>query len=229
MALIDDFFSGDDLHYFLGNAANNRMVGNGSAVIAAGGLGNDEINVGIVNPAYIGPGGFSALVYGDLVRPGFGHPLSVTASQDHYTQGGADILHIGFGIWAVGGPGADTYECHGPMPDGFGEAQVRFDPFEGDTIIIDNSRKTAANPDGLTFGEFRGRTFTKNGDKFVEVTGFDVTGHSRNEMIREQHVDVRTDDDKHGKHNPYVVEWSGSQWQDDVRENLEAHVGDWFL
>jgi hypothetical protein len=230
VTVLDDLFSGDEFHYFLAGKGNDRMVGNGSAVIAAGGLGRDEINVGIVDPAFIGPDGFSALVYGDLVRPGFGHPASVTAARDHYTQGGDDILHIGFGIWAVGGPGADTYEAHGPMPDGFGEAQIRFDPFEGDTIILDNTLKTKANPNGITFSELEAeRLFTKGGHKYVEVAEFEITGHSRNAMVREQNVEVRTDDDLHGKHHPYVVEYHGAGWTDDVKADLEAHVGDWFL
>jgi hypothetical protein len=62
VTVLDDLFSGDEFHYFLAGKGNDRMVGNGSAVIAAGGLGRDEINVGIVDPAFIGPDGFSALV-----------------------------------------------------------------------------------------------------------------------------------------------------------------------
>ena len=94
--IIDDDFSGDEFHYVVGTKGGDRIVGNGSAVIMIGGNGADELNPGIVDPAFIGPGGFSALLYGDGVRPGFGHPLSGTYGFGVSDERGwADVLHIG--------------------------------------------------------------------------------------------------------------------------------------
>jgi hypothetical protein len=122
------------------------------------------------------------------------------------------------------------------MPDGFGEARLVADFLGGDRIVIDNSLKTASNPDGIAFSGIKGRTFERNGRDFVEVHEFEIDGFSRNSSVGKQSAEIVTRDSLHDPNfRPLVVEWRGEHFEDDVRTFLEARVAgatsapDWFV
>lgn len=207
--LIDRLFG----THFIGTRGDDRMIGGGTAGQGLlGGDGNDDINPGI-NPSQRAADRVD--IYGGVALPGFG-PKGASAGAPGAIGGlhndGDDILHGGSNIRATGGSGADTYVAHGPIREGMKVfSLLRFNPHEGDTIVLDNSRGQRIEDIDVY------RTWTEDGKKYLHLQGFDLIGLSRNPAIGEQHLRVGFGDDYRGVHTETVIEWSGRSYADDVR------------
>jgi hypothetical protein len=237
--IYDDIFTSDDFHYFIGTKGSDNMVGNGSlSFIMAGGGAHDEINPGIGDrEADWDDRGFWTVLYPDGVLAGFGHPASVTyGGSIAQGFGGHNTVHVGHGVWLGGHVDPTKIFFHGPMPDGFGEAVLRVNFRDGDRIVLDNTRTSDSNPNGVTFSQIEGvRTFAQGGDKYVEVAQFEIDSYSKNSSIVKQSALIVTRDTGHPDYDPLNIKYTGNSYTDDVRGYLEDRVAgtsdapDWII
>lgn len=221
---------GDRFHDVAGTDGADWIVGSGTlGVHYFGGLGSDEINVGIPNLSRIpsnlrgdangdGIPDFYMLAYGGWSLPGF-HNRAVTMTQPRLTFDGNDKLHGGAASVLVGGNGRDWYFAHAFIPEEFKMIVPRFDP-DSDTLIFENSR-------GFDVENVRYFSrFDDQGRKIAEVKSVHLVGHGNPSGPQAvQHIDLGFDDDPRDPdpgQGYFDVRWSGSSPDDEVRAALQA-------
>ncbi len=204
-------------HIFRGDhTLSDYMTSNGTADMIIFGFGGDDV----VNPG-INISGHLIQIYGSYSLPGFGNPTDVVGTTAQLNRIERNTMHVGQDIWAKDGAGPGVIEVHGPSPKNSHAAAAWLDFFEGDTLIIDNSRKTSAAHDGieiygwkLSFAEMAADGVTK----IAHMSEIDINGMSLKPGF-DQAMRMIFDDDRRGVFHELEIEYTGT-----IRHEISAYV-----
>ena len=210
-------------HLVWGSNEADYITSNGTADTIIFGFGGDDT----INPG-INLSGKLEQIYGGWSLDKFGNPPIVVGTRAQLDNDGNDTLHIGMDIWGKGGSGADTIEVHAFSPKGEHAAAAWLDFFEGDTLIIDNSRKTKAAPDGIDVYDFEFQHINNadgthrvnaDGSMTLIIKEIDIVGQSLKPGF-DQAMRMIFDDDGRGQFHELRLNYHGYSAMDEV----EAYV-----